>query len=359
MGKRRTLSVWAQGDAHVGRDKKYGRDSLAEALIQSESGDEQGAPPFHWDFAINVGDYCGDVGVPTDEEGEEVVRQFGVLKKHRREQIYSVSGNHDRSGLDRPEGEWFRRYVDPMGENPAISGVDAARYPHPIEGTWERYAFETGNIRFLMMSDVNERSHTKGRGDLGGNPGGVVTAETFKWWQDQVDRNRDKIIVSVHHYMLKDTTLASGLWEGMKKDADGKWEQDYHGYFPEGSPAGASFLCWVGGEFDSGKFESHLSANPGAVDLWLGGHSHDNPDGQKGGKTSFEQAHGGTTFMNICPLTRHVVPNHAIPHSWLLTFTDGSDELLARCYMHTDEYRPRGWYDAAERRIKLSGPVRL
>ena len=72
-----------------------------------------------------------------------------------------------------------------------------------------------------------------------------------------------------------------------------------------------------------------------------------------------EQAHGGTTFMNICPLTRHVVPNHAIPHSWLLTFTDGSDEMLARCYMHTDEYRPRGWYDAAERRIKLSGPVRL
>ncbi len=107
MTGKRTLSVWAQGDAHVGRDKAHGRDSFAEALIQSETGDGHGAPPFHWDFAINVGDYCGDVGVPTDEEGEEVVR------------------------------------------------------------------------------------------------------------------HRDKIIVSVHHYMLKETTLASGLWEGMKKGPDG------------------------------------------------------------------------------------------------------------------------------------------
>lgn len=359
MGERRTLNVWAQGDAHIGRDKKHGRDSLAEPLAQSEFGDNAGAPRFDWDFAINVGDYCGDINVPTDEEGQEVVRQFSALKNHRREQIYSVCGNHDRSGFDRPEGEWFRKFIDPMGENTAHSGVDAARYPYPIEGTWQRYKIAAGNIVFLMMSDVNERSQPKGRGELGGNPGGVVTAETFDWWREQVDQHRGQIIISVHHYVLKETTLASGIWEGMKKDASGNWIQDYHGYFPEGSPAGASFLCWVGGAFDSGKFETYLAENPGAVDLWLGGHSHDNPDGRKGGKGNIEQAYGGTTFMNVCPLTRHVVPHHAMPHSWLLTFTDGSDQLRARCYMHTDEYRPCGWYDAAERQIRLSAPVRL
>lgn len=34
-----------------------------------------------------------------DLEGEEIVRQFSVLKHHRREDIYDLSGNHDRSGL--------------------------------------------------------------------------------------------------------------------------------------------------------------------------------------------------------------------------------------------------------------------
>ena len=359
MAEKRTLSVWAQGDAHVGRDKEHGRDSLAEALMQSECGDGSGAPPFHWDFAINVGDYCGDVGTPTDEEGEEVCRQFSVLKKHRREHIYSVCGNHDRDGLKSPEGAWFRKWIDPMGENTAYSGVDAARYPYPVTGTWSHYAFEVGNIVFLMMSDVNERSRSRGRGELGGNPGGVVTAETFQWWSEQVARNRDRIVISVHHYMLKETTLGSGLWEGMKKDEKGNWIQDYHGYFEEGTPSAASFLCWVGGEFDAGKFETYLEDNRGAVDLWLGGHTHDNPDGRKGGKGCVETGYGGTTFMNVCPLTRYMVPNRAMPHSWLLLFTEGSDELVARCYMHTDEYRARGWYDEAERKIRLSGPVIL
>ena len=33
-----------------------------------------------------------------------------------------------------------------------------------------------------MMSDVNELTQAKGRGELGGNPGGVVHEETFNWW---------------------------------------------------------------------------------------------------------------------------------------------------------------------------------
>ena len=61
-----------------------------------------------------------------------------------------------------------------MGHNPALSGVDAARYRYPVNGSWERYSFEVGNVLFLMMSDVNELTQAKGRGELGGNPGGVV-----------------------------------------------------------------------------------------------------------------------------------------------------------------------------------------
>ncbi|MDD9994060.1 MAG: metallophosphoesterase, partial [Rhodospirillales bacterium] len=213
----RLFNLWANGCAHVIHDKSYGRESLADALRQSERGDGRGAPPFDWDVCVNVGDYSAAFGPPNDEEGAEIVRQFGALRDHRREQIYSVCGNHDRDPLDAPEGSWFRKWIDPMGENPATSGANRDGYRYPVHGTWERYWFDVGNIRFPMMSDVNERSQPLGRGPLGGNPGGVVTSETFDWWVDMVERSRnDRIVVTVHHYVLKETTVASGEWEGRR-----------------------------------------------------------------------------------------------------------------------------------------------
>ena len=76
---RNTLRLWAFGDAHVGTDKRNGRDRLAEAIIHSEFGGTEGGPPFAWDIAIDVGDMSGAEGVPQDEEGAEVVRQFHAL----------------------------------------------------------------------------------------------------------------------------------------------------------------------------------------------------------------------------------------------------------------------------------------
>ena len=54
--------------------------------------------------------------------------------------------------------------MDPTGENSEYSGVHADRRPYPVEGTWERYSFEVGNILFLVMGDRND----------GGPPGGKV-----------------------------------------------------------------------------------------------------------------------------------------------------------------------------------------
>ena len=48
--------LWAFGDAHVGTDRQSGRESLAEAIRQSEFGGAQGGPPFDWDIAVDVGD---------------------------------------------------------------------------------------------------------------------------------------------------------------------------------------------------------------------------------------------------------------------------------------------------------------
>ena len=350
----RTFRVWVFSDAHVGTDKEFGRDSLATALQQSES-----ATGFDWDIALDLGDISGAQGTPKDAEGQEIVRQFATLKKHRREQIYDLSGNHDRSGLDEPQAWWWRQWIDPTGEHSKFSGVDARKRPFPIEGTWEHYSFRVGNLLFLMMSDINEPSQKIGRGTLGGNPAGVVSGETFRWWKQLVAENPASIIVSAHHYVLKNTTVASGDWEGMRRDDKGGWKSWYHGYYPQGTPQGASYLYWVDSKPDSGAFEGVLAAAPSSVALWLGGHTHTTPDDAFGGKSHIE-SRWGTTFINVAELTaHHGVPENQIPRSWLLTFTEGSDQLTARCYLHGNEFAPQGWYEKVGRTIRLPRAFRM
>jgi hypothetical protein len=349
----KTFRVWVFSDAHVGSDQKKGRESLATALRQSE-----GPSGFSWDIALDLGDMSGGQDTPKDPEGQEIIRQFGVMKQHHREDIYDLAGNHDRSGLDESQEWWWRKWIDPTGEHAEFSHVDASKRPFAIDGTWERYSFRVGNLLFLMMSDINEPTQKVGRGTLGGNPAGVVSGETFRWWKRMVVENRSSIIISAHHYVLKDTTVASGEWKGMRRDEKGGWRSGYHGYFPQGTPQGSSFLYWVDSKPDSGAFESVLAALPMRVDLWLGAHTHTDPDDTYGGKSHIE-ARWGTTFVNAAGLTRyHTAPEHSIPRSWLLTFTDGSDVVTARCYLHGNEFAPQGWYAKADRTIKLSKPFK-
>ena len=39
-----------------------------------------------------------------------------------------------------------------------------------------------------------------------------------------------------HHHILKETTVASGPWEGFVKNENGNLKCRYHGYFPDGGP---------------------------------------------------------------------------------------------------------------------------
>src|SRR5262245_38005842 len=197
----------------------------------------------------------GAEGTPQDPEGAEIVRQFSVMRKHLREDIYDISGNHDRSGTDEPQAWWWRKWIDPTGEHTEFSRVDPTKRRFPIDGTWERYSFRVGNLLFLMMSDINEPTQKLGRGPLGGNPGGVVRGETCSWWKRMVEENPTSMIISAHHYVLKNTTVASGEWEGMVGGDQGVWRTGYHGYFAQGTPNCASYLCWVDSKKDSGVFE--------------------------------------------------------------------------------------------------------
>ena len=344
----KTFKVWASGCAHVNADKKMGRDSLGEAIIDSEK-------YFNWDIGINIGDFSAAIGLPLDEEGKEVVNQFKQLKTHKREDIYTICGNHDRNSPQQPEGMWFQKWLDPIGENSKFSEVKKENYTFPIKGTFEKYYFDVGNIRFLMMSDINPKNQKKGRGELGGHPTGAVSKNTFDWWVNHIEENhKNKILVSAHHYMLRNTTVASGDWEGMKKDENGSWQTNYHGYFSKGTPISASYLSWVGNEYGKNKFENWLNDNPGKLDIWMGGHTHTNPDDSFGGKTHVERKYGGTMFVNVSALTRWHVKRHAIPMSRLFTFNAKSEFASVECFLHSDDFLKKGFYHKKKIDFQLS-----
>ena len=58
--------LWVSGCWHVGTDIRYGRESLADAIRQSEFGGTEGGPPFEWDVALHLGDFSGSATPPED-----------------------------------------------------------------------------------------------------------------------------------------------------------------------------------------------------------------------------------------------------------------------------------------------------
>ncbi|GEM_PF-75041 len=356
----REFRVWATSCAHVPADIRRGRESLAHVIRQSE-GLIEGAPAFDWDIMIDAGDLSAHQQPPGDRDGKELIRQYRAMTKHRREQIYNVPGNHDAPYYDQGPGSWFQKWGDPLGRHTEYSGVDPKRRPFPVEGNWERYRFVAGNILFLMLADRNDAPEPVGRGHSkdaksGGYPAGAVTRETFNWWKQQVLDNQDKIIVTMHHHALRDTTTASGRGEGNPR---------YHG--SSGGAEGSSYLYYLIENDDPEDFRYkkdahvfedfldsfHKEHGRGAIDLWIAGHTHvKGPDDNWGDKTITERR-WGVSFLQVAALTRHHGGSH--PLSRLLTFTGGSNEVTTRVYLHDGSYEknPVGWYARATNKLTL------
>lgn len=371
--------LWVFSDYHAATDKAVSDairngmsfippasypETLANALRQSEEGGDLGGPAFDWDIALDLGDSAGLWDIPDDSQGAEVARQFRVLKKHKRTDIYSIAGNHDASPGDdetrqgRPDNWWFRKWVDPIGENPESSGVRADERRYPIEGTWERYTFKIGNLRFLMMSDRNDLPYPVGRRAWGGgSPAGAVTSETWNWWKSAVEARGGDIIITAHHHMLRETTVGSGDFEGVSRYPDGRFRHGrYHGV--DGVPEGASYLYFVDDEPKAQKFETYLADNPGSIGLWLGGHTHTFPTDITNGRSHVERK-WGTNFVNCAQLSKYHSFTTLPPMSRLFTFTDRSPLVRVQCYLHDDTFAPQGWYAPSERVIELPRSFRI
>ncbi len=344
--------LWVGGCSHLATDLRFGRESLKDAITDSERGGDEGGPAFDWDIMIHLGDLKGAQDTPDDEDGELLVEQTAAAVEHGREHFYHLLGNHDASGPEEPTQWWFRQWVDPTGEHTEISGVDNASRPYPVTGTWERYSFEVGDLLFLVMGDRNDGGPPAGRADSGGYPAGRVMSETLDWWKQMIESHPDHIVISCHHHMLEDTTVASGLGEGVMEDS--RAGHTYHGNFEDGAPEGSSFIYFLDEQPHARAFESYLEENPGAIDLWLGGHTHAFPDDTFGGRSHIERK-WDAWFANCAAITeRHAGKAPLTRH---FTFEPGSDEVVIRCYLHTTtDFGPEGWWEEGERRIHLSRP---
>lgn len=350
--KSKAFDVWAVSCPHVAVDSLYGIEPLRLALRQSEgfwsflSPQEQrlaGVPPaFDWDIMINIGDLATGQFPPGEGEGRMVVEQYSALEKHRREDVYSLAGNHDASYYDAPPGGWFRKWIDPLGENTEFSGVSAERRRFPIYGTWERYRFDAGNVLFLMLSDRNDAPIPVGRGSsqerkMGGFPAGAVTRDTFEWWKQQVLDNQDKIIVTAHHHVLRDTTSRSSHGGGAGLHANGP---DFPGasylYYTIENDDPRDFSYTTSTPEHPGPFEEFLRefeekhGRP-AIDLWIGGHTHSEPGDVTGGR-GLTEVRWGVTFLQAAALTHRNTAR--VPMSRLLHFEEGSDTADLRLYVH-------------------------
>lgn len=351
------FNVWAASDPHVTVDALHGVEPLQLALRQSEGYWNflpkmevrlGGIPPaFDWDVLLLAGDFTSSQFPPRDGEGKIFVRQFEVMEKHRREDVYSIAGNHDGDYYDLGAGEWFQKWVDPLGENMEFSGVDNSKRRFPPKGNWERYKFETGNILYLMLSDYNSAPTPVGRGTSaqnlpGGFPAGAVTRETFNWWKEQVIANQDKIIITVHHHVLRGTTTISfpNGGKGIHANNTGDFEGASYLYYIVENTDPENFEYTMSTESTPGPFEQFLEEfqkenGKAAIDVWIGAHSHAHPQDTYNNKGLVEDK-WGVTFMQVSALTHY--HSGRTPMSWLLSFTDESDQLAIGNYVHRAPY---------------------
>jgi hypothetical protein len=70
----------------------------------------------------------------------------------------------------------------------------------------------------------------------------------------------------------------------------------------EGEAARPTPIPILGDQPKAQAFESYLAAHPGAIDLWLGGHTHTHPDDALNGRSHVERK-WGVNFVNCAQLS--------------------------------------------------------
>jgi len=207
--------------------------------------------------SVNMGIMAGDL-LKSRSHDDDFHWLIETRKKANVTNWYQIAGNHDvRSG------PIFYKYFP------------QAQY----------YAVNYGNLLFLFLSDQSTASRTD------------ISNETFLWWKDMVEHNREKIIITVSHAQLRKSALLGSIVPS----------RVIH---------------------NSERFEKVLQKEK--VALWVSGHSH-LPQAISGPATANKDL-GGTFFINVGSIDDVSLLDS---ESRFFYFHDGSDVVWIRSRNHT------------------------
>lgn len=295
---KKDLNIWVFSDPHTPMElATYNFDGLGEAINQVNND-----PDFEHDIAIELGDALDinkETGQTVDEKGVLVKNKLDLLNTGR-SSIYSLGGNHDASSYLDANGEdgVFKKYIDPMGENPTFSGITTR--PFPVNGRYDRYFVELGNVLVVFMGDRNGGDVEGGiTGADNTRPAGMVISETIRWWLDLILKNPDRPIIVNTHQGLKEThygTRYSDSWRGQITNQN-----------DPGTDEGqrATYMAWVDNKLNEYIFHNHLKQNTGLIDLWQSAHCHRRLGQEFEGLGELENVFG-TNFLLVSNITKNL-----------------------------------------------------
>lgn len=208
---------------------------------------------------INMTLCAGDIVQKSDFD--EIFKWYSANKKKLKiNEWFEIAGNHEWRAID-----LYRKYINDR----------------------LYYSVEKGNLLILLMS--NEASGRKT----------FISDKTFRWWEDMVKKNQDKIIITVTHGALEGSGLAASRFDRLTIT-------------------------------DSERFAGVLKNN--RVDIWISGHSHFPGWFPRMEVTNSDL--GGTTFIDNGAIRNDFYTGI---ESQLLYFTEGSSSAIMKRRGHKSE----------------------
>ncbi|MCU0848032.1 MAG: metallophosphoesterase [Spirochaetes bacterium] len=235
-----SLRIWAHSDLHLKTAidwNIYKRDMMD--IVTSASG-------------IDAAIVAGDIGLNKKNSGFYCdMKSLSGIRYW-----FELAGNHDAENI--------QRY--------------SAITKKPLH-----YSVSIGNLLIIFMSDEKMTHETD------------IPDDVFNWWKRLVEKNRDKILVTVTHGVLKGNGTPASLF---------------------------SEMCIAG----SDRFTGVLQKFP--VDIWIHGHTH-YPFFLKG--RIFDGAINGVIFLDISSIrSKLFFPST----SYLIEFREGSGRVLVIPRVH-------------------------
>jgi hypothetical protein len=342
------FNIWLHSDAH--QAAHIGSLQLAVEQMDLQP----------WDISVGLGDWFASIG--QEQQGIDIVSELDNFTNHNISDVYRIGGNHDQTPESDPNGSdyYFKKYIDPLGDNPATSKVITANRPYPITGNYDSYHLEIGNMIIIMLGDRNDGPPPMGRDGLDTSlssrraSGGISTAQ-WNWFTNLVETNTDKIIIVCSHQAIKDTIIGSGFDEffpAYNRDENYSYPSELHGDVDEAKRAG--YIAYIEGVQSESTIDTWLTTNGQYIDMWFCGHYHEKINETWNGRGRYAQKYG-THFLDISSINwgYHIFYEEIPSKSYLANIQ--SNQLNLRCYIHEDKEAVYsvGFYDPYNLTISL------